>query len=162
MADYENTGIVVDVDGYALYEIGGKIAELGSDVADEFKRIYEKWDELKIGWTGETVENHVSPFMEKFTAASEEFFGKTTGGGTEIDEDNPGTLNIFSSALAAAGTNYSLVEGNTYYSFKWFADLLENPDARPEDDSVPNGVTKPSGDAAHDETWDPIRLDELG
>lgn len=133
-----------------IWAIGKIVKTYGDSLSHDFIGIHTMWDELQLGWTGKSATD-ANDFSEKYHNAVTDFFGETQptdptkpDGDQKVVKD--GVLSHFSSGLMGAGSLYGQTEINIYYAFKWFADMLDNPNFDPTTDPLRPGanVTPPN------------------
>jgi hypothetical protein len=71
--------------------------------------------------------------------------------------EDAGVLNRFIGSLKGAGSMYGQTEAGAYYTFQWFADLVENPQADPSKD-----VLRPATDLEKPTPPDPADPSKAG
>lgn len=121
-----------------VYRYGTDVKQLGDDISQQFQNIQAKWADLSLGWSG-TSATDAQNFSDMYHNAVTDFFGETDpNDSTKVLKD--GVLSHFASGLIGAANIYAQAEVKLYFAFKWFGDLLENPNFDPNTDTIPDNA----------------------
>jgi len=156
-SDYNTGTKTLSANADVIYVAGQVVKIWMKDINDKFKDITTAWDSLQVGWTGKSKEE-ADTFNARVKSVIGDFFGlghqdpAQPNNPNAIIVDQEGIMPRFASGLMTAGSIYGQSEINIYYSFRWFADMLNNPDFFPtQSDIRPNAqVTPPDKNAAKD------------
>jgi hypothetical protein len=100
---YDNAGINIRVDPDAIFPTATvAIPSLGGDISDSVNRILQIWNDLKIGWVGNTAQE-AQDFNDRWAASISELFG-TQG------DPSSGILTQITDGVALAASNYGQAE----------------------------------------------------
>lgn len=120
-AQYDTAGAVIKVAPDNVYQTATVgIPSLGQEIADSVNRVVGIWNDLKLGWVGNTA-TEAQDFNDRWAADISQLFGSQadgTQGGT------PGILNQLANGIAMAAANYGQAEDTVTNMFNQTADAL--------------------------------------
>jgi hypothetical protein len=101
---YDNAGISIRVDPDTIFQVAAvSIPSLGEDVANSVSRVVQIWNDLKLGWVGNTAQE-AQDFNDSWTTSISELFGGGKGGPAT------GILAQIADGAAMAASNYGQAE----------------------------------------------------
>jgi hypothetical protein len=117
---YDDPSIRINVNPDDMFQSATKgIPNLGGQIADSINRIVGTWNDLKLGWIGNTAEE-AKDFNDRWAAAISELFG------TKAEPDS-GLLSQIANGIAMASLNYGGAEDVVTNMFtKMAASLADN------------------------------------
>ncbi|MBM7489495.1 hypothetical protein JOD64_000717 [Micromonospora luteifusca] len=124
-ADYNNETVKLGVAPVEIFDLGKKVNDLSTAIANNFLAIHAQWEDLALGWAGKSQQES-QDFSDKYKVALDDFFGEE-GADTDANKKQ-GVINRVAGGVQGAGDAYAQAEVNLFYAFKWFADSLEFPD----------------------------------
>src|SRR5690348_12134837 len=120
---YDTAGAVIKVAPDNVYQTATVgIPSLGQEIADSVNRVVGIWNDLKLGWVGNTA-TEAQDFNDRWAADISKLFGSQadgTQGGT------PGILNQLANGIAMAAMNYGQAEDVVTNMFNQTADALDH------------------------------------
>lgn len=121
-AQYDTAGAVIKVAPDNVYQTATVgIPSLGQEIADSVNRIVGIWNDLKLGWVGNTA-TEAQDFNDRWAADISELFGSKADG---THHGNAGILNQLANGIAMAAVNYAQAEDAVTNMFNQTADALE-------------------------------------
>lgn len=100
---YDNAGITIKVDPDDIFKFATvAIPRLGEEVANSVGRIVQIWNDLKLGWVGDTAQE-AQDFNDRWSSNIAELFGGKGGPGV-------GILDQIADGISMAASNYGGAE----------------------------------------------------
>ncbi len=119
-ANYDNAGIVIQVDPDAMYtDATTTMRTHGESIADSISSINDTWNGLKLGWMGRTADEAQS-FNDEWNAAIKSLFGTK-------DDPSTGVLNKIEVAVHYASVNYGVAEDVVVKMFNDIESAIRDP-----------------------------------
>jgi hypothetical protein len=177
VGSYDHAGYSFNIDPSKLYDDGVLIEKAAIEMQDNFNKIQEKWNSLKIGWMG-AGSTSAEDFFGTYMRTRAIFFGLAEGEEPPagLSKESCGMLPRLATVAKAAGALYGNAEDMAYQTWKEFHDwtgyaLYPNVDKdgkpilRPDGEQV-SGYPKPpdpkpstDDEKAKAKDADPIRID---
>jgi hypothetical protein len=119
-ANYDGSGTTISVNASDLYQWSMQVMpNYGKEIADSVNRIVKTWNDLKIGWVGNTADE-AQDFNDRWAASISELFGTDA-------EPAAGILSRIANGITMASVNYDAVEDVVTNMFKQTSSALFNP-----------------------------------
>jgi len=119
---YDTAGAVIKVAPDNVFQSATvAIPGLGKEIADSVNRVVQIWNDLKLGWVGNTA-TEAHDFNDRWAADINKLFGSQADG---AQGGTPGILNQLANGIAMAAMNYGQAEDTVTNMFNQTADALE-------------------------------------
>jgi hypothetical protein len=114
---YDSAGINIKVDPDSIFNSATLIIpDLGQYISDSVNRVVQIWNDLKLGWVGDTAQE-AQDFNDRWSESIRELFG--TGA-----DSTSGILSQIAGGIAMASVNYGQAEDVVTTMFTQTADAL--------------------------------------
>jgi hypothetical protein len=114
---YDSSGASIKIDPDAVYQSATvTMPALGAEISDSVSRVVQIWNDLKLGWVGNTAQE-AQDFNDRWSASIGQLFGAA-------GDPSTGILSKITAGVAMAGVNYGQAEDVVTNMFNQTSDAL--------------------------------------